>query len=240
MQQGNGGLDPQTKSRLAGIPCLTSLDPALIEKLGAGVTFRNLAKGAALVRQEAALNKIVMVVSGTLKVFRTGEQGEQQTWQILGPGDCICFAPAHNRSDSPVTIQSMSDARVAFIDGRQLESVSGDSKKFTANVMDCVLSRYTRAVQDAGNSARSSVRRKVASVLLALAGRQEPPKGNGESILVDGITHEELASLTGSVREVVSRALEQLQREGVIRTGRGRVEILSSENLRMIGSGATR
>jgi CRP-like cAMP-binding protein len=45
------------------------------------------------------------------------------------------------------------------------------------------------------------------------------------------VTHQSLADATGSVREVVGRALAKLRDEGVIATGVGRVTILDPEAL---------
>lgn len=40
------------------------------------------------------------------------------------------------------------------------------------------------------------------------------------------LTHERVAAMTGSVREVVQRALKTLEREGAIELGRGRIRIV--------------
>jgi CRP/FNR family transcriptional regulator len=45
------------------------------------------------------------------------------------------------------------------------------------------------------------------------------------------VTHQSLADATGSVREVVARALRNLRDEGVIATDVGRITILNPEAL---------
>jgi CRP/FNR family transcriptional regulator len=45
------------------------------------------------------------------------------------------------------------------------------------------------------------------------------------------ITHQEIAAELGSSREVISRLLEDFVSEGIIRSGRGAVEILDFELL---------
>ena len=49
-------------------------------------------------------------------------------------------------------------------------------------------------------------------------------KEQGETTIV--ITHDALASRIGSTRVVVSRILKQLEREGLVKLGRGKIEIL--------------
>jgi CRP/FNR family transcriptional regulator len=46
------------------------------------------------------------------------------------------------------------------------------------------------------------------------------------------VTHQELAAELGSSREVISRLLEDFGERGLVRTGRGSLEILDEEALR--------
>ena len=51
-------------------------------------------------------------------------------------------------------------------------------------------------------------------------------------------THQAIATEIGSSREVVSRHLKQLERDGLIRLGRGRIDVLDATALRAIAEGA--
>ena len=46
------------------------------------------------------------------------------------------------------------------------------------------------------------------------------------------ITHQEIAAELGSSREVISRLLEDFSKRGIVRVGRGEIEILDEEGLR--------
>jgi CRP/FNR family transcriptional regulator, anaerobic regulatory protein len=63
--------------------------------------------------------------------------------------------------------------------------------------------------------------RRVASLLLGWTKNQNPLR----------ITHQEIAAELGSSREVISRLLEDFVSEGIVRSGRGTVEILDFELL---------
>ena len=51
-----------------------------------------------------------------------------------------------------------------------------------------------------------------------------------EGLVVD-LTHEEIASLTGTTRVTVTRALKRLARAGVIRNTGGRIRVLDADAL---------
>ncbi|KDA04873.1 hypothetical protein DC31_04335 [Microbacterium sp. CH12i] len=77
------------------------------------------------------------------------------------------------------------------------------------------------------------VRSRLATHLLTLADRSG-------AVIVVRVSHEAIAGALGSVREVVSRQLKQLEREGILRRsdGAGRyIEIVKPEVLRQIALG---
>jgi CRP/FNR family transcriptional regulator len=71
---------------------------------------------------------------------------------------------------------------------------------------------------------------RVASLLLGCAGRLGHLV-EGAPLACARITHDEIAAMTGSVREVVQRALKELERAGAIRLERTRIHILDPEVL---------
>ena len=77
------------------------------------------------------------------------------------------------------------------------------------------------------------VQGRLVRVLLDLARSRGVSTDQG--VLLDGgLTHDELAGCIGTAREVISRALEQLQREGLVRLGRGRLVLLNLSRLKEI------
>ena len=77
------------------------------------------------------------------------------------------------------------------------------------------------------------VQTRLVRVLLDLARSRGVSTDQG--VLLDaGLTHDELAGCIGTAREVISRALEQLQREGLVRLGRGRLVLLNLPRLKEI------
>nr|MCR4822807.1 helix-turn-helix domain-containing protein [Treponema sp.] len=49
--------------------------------------------------------------------------------------------------------------------------------------------------------------------------------------LILSITHDEIAREIASVREVVTKTLKYLSQEGLVRLGRGKIEILDRQRL---------
>ena len=77
------------------------------------------------------------------------------------------------------------------------------------------------------------MRRRLARFLLELADCRGVPTSDGV-LLAAGLAHDELAACIGTAREVISRALEQFQREGLVRLGRRRLVLLDLPRLEEI------
>jgi len=88
-------------------------------------------------------------------------------------------------------------------------------------VFDLLSQRLSTVMAVIDEVAFKRMDRRVASLLLGRSKLQNPLR----------VTHQEIASELGSSREVVSRLLEDLAGEGVVRLGRGIVETLDFEAL---------
>ncbi|MFQ5701969.1 MAG: Crp/Fnr family transcriptional regulator [Acidobacteriota bacterium] len=222
---------------LRRIPCLARVDPAFALKLRGGVEERVFPKGAIIVRQGTVWGKILLVVKGRIRLWRLGDGGSHTTLRILGEGDCLCFAPGHLSYPSPVTVQCLCESRLMLAGRRQLEGLATKDPGFTRQVMACLLSRLSDAMRQVGPGARRPVRRRVAAALVELVALQGLEREEGLSI--DGVTHEEIAGLAGTAREVVSRALKLFQEERVLTTGRARILIRDPGRLQAIALGSS-
>jgi CRP/FNR family transcriptional regulator len=90
-------------------------------------------------------------------------------------------------------------------------------------------------MKEMGDVSGSSVSRKLARSLCRLADSSMIPEASPATI--EAITHEDLAALVGTVREVVSRALSSFHKQGILDTGRGKIRILDLPRLRAIAAG---
>ncbi len=215
------GLTQDDSPRPESFPCLRRVSRDRLAAIATRLTGRTLRPGAVVVQEGAAFDRILLVTEGRLKICLRSGSGRDSTMRILVPGDCVCFAPAHLSAPSPVTIECLTEARVCWLSRQDLNGIAAAEPAFTRDVMRCVVERMGYAVRDAATVARRPVRARVAATLIDLARRQGVPVEGG--VRIEGLTHEDLAACAGTAREVVSRALVQMRREGMIATGRGRI-----------------
>ena len=164
-----------------------------------------LRAGEALVRQGDPVPCVWVVESGALRESCLSEDGRELASEVLGAGDLAGWVDADG---SPVTVRALKLSR--------LRRASPDEAAGLRSA------RERRTLQLACDLAWLDVGRRVERRLHDLAARFGREVSGG--VLVDlRLSHEDLAALTGTTRESVSRALAALERGGRLRrAGRGR------------------
>ena len=226
---------PVVSNVLRGVPCLSGLETSVLTQLEEETQEERYRRGETIFQEGAVCEEIFLITDGTVKVFRLSDEGRQQTLQILGPGGCFCLAPFFHDTRYPATAQCLTNVRLLRLGGAQCLSLVKDDPRVVASVVQCLCHRVTAMAALLESSSTRKVRRRLVRFLLDIAESRGIRTADG--LLLDGgLTHEELAGCVGTAREVVSRALEQLQRKGLVRLGRGRLVLLDLPRLKEIAS----
>jgi len=216
---------------LRDVPCLAGLDAAALNRLAEEVPEKEYRRGQILFQQGDLCEEIFILTKGSVKIYRLSDDGRQRTLRILGVGDCFCVAPpAFHQVRYPATAQCMTDVRLLSLSRVQCLSLLRENPGLAADVITCLCHRMADMAALLETSSTRQVPRRLARFLLDLAHTRGVSRGQGV-LLNSGLTHDELAACVGTAREVISRTLEQWQREGLVRLGRGRLVLLDLPRL---------
>jgi CRP/FNR family cyclic AMP-dependent transcriptional regulator len=149
---------------------------------------------------------------------------------ILGPGRTFNDVPAIDDGASPGNVEALEDGAVATIPASALRSLMKRHPEIAIAATRVLASRLRTMTLMVESLAFRDVVGRVASVIKGCA-RGEQPLVEGVPHACAHITQQELATLTGSVREVVQRALKTLESAGAIRLGRARIEVIDADRL---------
>ncbi len=215
---------------LRDVPCLAELDAAALNRLQKEVPEKECRRGHILFRQGDICEEMFLLTEGSVKLFRLSDDGRQQTLRILGAGDCFCVAPAFQRGPYYATAQCLTDVRLLRLGPAQWRSLRRDHPGWAARVISCLCQRMADMAALLETASTRLVRRRLVRCLVDLARTQGVP--SGDRILLSGLTHDGLAACVGTAREVISRTLEQMRREGLVSLGRRRLALLDLPRLK--------
>ena len=163
-----------------------------------------------------------VVLEGSIRVAQCGAQGRELVLYRVGPGEGCILTSSCLLGDVPYTAEGVAETdtellllpRPAFLELLAHEPF----RRFVFGLFAERLAELT-ALVDAVAFRRLDAR--LAERLL----------GHGSAVET---THQALAAELGTVREIVSRVLKQFEERGLVRLGRGRVEVLDAAGLRAI------
>ena len=168
--------------------------------------------------------RVIVVVSGVLRVFLSSADGRQVTVRYARSGDVAGLALVI-AGPAPMSIQAMTGSSVIALSVDTLRSLLASEPGVARACAEELTRQLYRALDDLSEQAFLPLRKRVIRHLLDLAAPQDGPQ------LVAPVSQQELADAVGSVREVVTRTLHQLREEGLIETSRDEVALLDPVRL---------
>jgi CRP/FNR family transcriptional regulator len=177
--------------------------------------------------------RAAVVVRGLLRVFLSSSGGRQVTVRYARPGDVLGIAVLVGGPGN-FGVQAVESSSVFRISAGTLTAAARHDARVSWAIAEELNRRLFEVLEQTAVNTFGSVRQRVAAHLLDLASDRQRPGGR----LVARVSQQELADATGSVREVVARALRDLRVAGIVATAADSVVILDPARLYAESGGA--
>lgn len=210
---------------LRSLSCFAGLGAEEIQRIEKGMVKRSFGKGRTLFLEGEPCEGLYIVESGVVRIFKSSPEGREQVVMMARPGDVFNVVPVFDDGLNPASASALEPSTVLIVPKETLLSLVADSPAALAiiRLLAARLRHLTTLVEDL--SLRRVVSR-LARVLLELAVVE-----GGASPAV-ALTQGEMASMVGTVRDVIGRALRDLEEAGAIRMERHRILIADPQRLR--------
>ncbi len=217
-------LEEQVYDRIRrALPILRQASEEVVREFKQVATFARIPAGRDVFLEGDRVDAIALLISGVVRVYKIGETGREITLYRFGNGQsCILTANAIlSQKTFPAVATVEQEAEAVMIPADTFRKWVGKYNVWREFVFELLSQRLASVMAIVDEVAFRRLDARVAELLLARSQHQNPLR----------ITHQEIASELGSSREVVSRLLEDFVEQGVIRAGRGEVEVLDREGL---------
>lgn len=203
----------ETMPDLRSLPCLSDLREDELSLIGERAHISTFLKNEILFRESDSLNFIFIVRTGRIKLFKTSSEGRELTIKLLGPHEYFCCAPLYLDGKYSVSAMAMEDSAVVMIPSKDFKEILSVSVgEIGLRIIRGLCSRIKYLSVLVENLSFKDVEQRIIFVLSRLAEEKSPDN----NIVSLAITHQDIASMTGTVREVVSRTMLKLKKEEVI------------------------
>lgn len=204
---------------------LAGADPELVREFQKSAFHARIPAGADVFLEGDRVEAIALLISGVVRVYKIGETGRQITLYRFGDGQsCILTANAIlSRRTFPAVATVEKDAEAVMVPADAFRDWVNRHRLWREFVFDLLSARLSSVMELVDEVAFRRMDLRLADFVLnraRLAGTIRT-------------THQEIASELGTSRDVISRLLGDLAREGAIRIGRGEIEVLDPDALRV-------
>ncbi|KAA0237701.1 Crp/Fnr family transcriptional regulator [bacterium] len=157
--------------------------------------------------------------SGKARIFRTAPDGREQTFRLVSPGDTFAEVPVFDEGPNPATVEAIEESEAILVPTAVLDDVMREHPEVAHLILRHFSARLRSFTELVEQISLQTVQGRIARYLYQLA-REEGVRTTEGIVVPREITQQDLASLVGSVREVVSRTLKVMEEDGIVQVRR--------------------
>lgn len=217
---------------LRQIPLFAPLGAEDLAQVATLTVERHYERGDLILLEGDAGGALHYVRSGLVKVFKTSVTGKEQVLRLIAAGHTFNDVPALDGGLNPASAAAMEPSIVYIIRQGALRQLIRTRPEVALAVVQTLAEALRHLVALVEDLSLRHVSARVAKILL------EQEASSQEGAPSYHLTQQEMAALAGTAREVVGRALKELEIAGAIEMRQGRAVVLSRERLSLLASGA--
>jgi CRP/FNR family transcriptional regulator, cyclic AMP receptor protein len=191
-----------------------------------------LRTGAVLFSEGDVSNRVVLLLSGRVKVSSFSEDGVETVLGFRGAGDVLGELSAIDGGEHQATVTVVEPGEAVFVQAERFIASLETMPGLSLVLLRSVVGRLRDADRKRAEFTALDVVGRVAHRLVELADDYGDDVDGGGVRIGLQMSQRELAGWVGSSREAVNKALQQLQRQGFIAAERRQITVLDVEALR--------
>ncbi|MFP5349212.1 MAG: Crp/Fnr family transcriptional regulator [Gammaproteobacteria bacterium] len=193
------------------VPLFAGLPRADLDRLAALATTRTFPRRSHIVREGERSDALYVVLYGRLKCYVSDNAGDEVILGMIRAGDCFGEMALIDDTPRSASVMTLDATRLAIIAKDAFKQCLAARPEMALNLLKALNRRVRLLTGNVKSFALLDIAGRLARTLTELA----VPHGDG-FIVEQRVTHQELANMVGSSREMVTRALKDLVRHGYI------------------------
>jgi CRP/FNR family transcriptional regulator len=175
-------------------------------------------------------NKLYVIVEGVVRAFRGTAEGREQVIHVERAGATIAEVPVFDSGPFPSSVAAEEDSTLLVIDKDDVLKLCLEYPQIALAALKVLSARLRRMAELVEALSLHEVDRRLARLILAEVRSKGVLTERGAAVDLS-MTNQQIASRIGTVREVVSRALNRLQQSELIIVQGRRITVPDLESL---------
>jgi CRP/FNR family transcriptional regulator, cyclic AMP receptor protein len=192
---------------------------------------RKYPPGAILCVEGDPATHLFILVAGWVKILSVADSGLQAVLALRGAGEIVGEIAGETAGHRNATMQAIDAVLALVVDYNRFNSFLDTHQGASRAYRRVMTRRWTDADAMLRKRTVTSGAQRLAGLLLELAWRHGRRADSAIEVALP-VSQEELASLAGTSRATVARALANWRQRGLIRTGQRRITVIDVAALR--------
>lgn len=186
------------------------LQPNELEAISAHALTRAFPKNTVVITEGDRSDSLYIILSGKVKFYVSDEQGKEIILSEAGPGEYFGEISLDNRPRS-ASVMTLEPTRFSIVPQADFQAFLARSPDFAFNLIGKLIHRVRELTENVKSLGLMDVYGRVARMLVDLA-----EYDNGQLVISDKPTQQDMANRIGASREMISKILKDLEAGGYI------------------------
>ena len=214
-------MDTSTVDLLKGVELFSELNEEQLGMIANLVIVKNYNRDETVVLEgDDSVQALYLIATGSVQVYMTGIDGRETILSFLERGDFFGEMSLIDGEPRSASVRTVTDATLLVIHRESFLSLLRKSPEIAMALMSELCKRLRKANKQIGSLSTMSVSGRVAGTLLNLMQergvRIHTDNGNMVTVIHNRPTQQQLADMSGTTRETVSRICSLLVRANAI------------------------
>ncbi len=196
------------------VPLFSMLTESQAISVADAVVKRRFKRGEVIVEQGKKSNALFILLNGRARVVTADSRGREVILATLQPGDHIGEMSLIDNEPHSATVRAEVQTDVLMLGRIEFDRCLPENSSMAYAVMRGLVQRLRHADRKIESLALMDVYGRVARALLEFA----TETGDGEMLIREKISRQDIAKMVGASREMVSRVMKDLEERGFIQT----------------------
>jgi CRP/FNR family cyclic AMP-dependent transcriptional regulator len=215
---------------LRALPIFETLDDQCLKPITRVAMLRNIPRHTVVLNAGDHTDSIYFVLSGSLKVQVSDEEGREVILSMLGPGELFGEMGVLDDHPRSATVLAVETSQVVVMGKTDFKQCLVDNPDVSLFIMRNLTKRLRLADRNIESLALLDVYGRVARVLLESAETVD-----GRKVVTHKLTKQDISKMIGASREMVSRVMRDLMAQGLIQELDGQLILVDPAAFRRHG-----
>lgn len=208
------------------IPFFIGLDTPTLERIQHAARRHSYQAGAVIFNEGEACAGFHIIIDGLVRIYRTNTEGRLHTLSLLRAPSTFNEVAAVDGGMNPFDAVAVTNAETLAISHAQMINLMSSERQLMSNTVQALAHVNREYIERLEDMTFRSIPSRLAKLFL-----HETTFADQIAEMPSKLTQEEMASILGTTREVVGRALRNLMNAGLLRKKGREVYVVDRDGL---------